>query len=404
MYLRYQAYTPQGDLIQGTLSASSTPEAIAALHKQGLYIVHLTEPQEGCNYIFKLARFTSSKRRLPLKAVVIFLRQLSSLIRAGLPLMDCLEVLEQEAFYPALSRVCARVREGLIRGHSLSGALESQGIVFPPLVVPMTRAAEATGKLAEVYKHLAVAYERELKLRERLWTAAAYPFVVLALALVVCIVMVKFVLPQFLTLVTGSDIHLPRATSLLLAFAETKTLFTVLFALLFLVVAFALLTNTPRGAYYKDFLLLQLPIVGSLLSRMHLARLCRGLSLCLANGIALAPALDIVKGTAANRFLQDQLEIVKRGLQSGQRLADLLAHNTVFPGLVVQMARIGEESGRLKDMLLEVANFYDQEVENSIVLLSALAEPTLIILVGGVVGFVVLALALPLITMSSMVM
>jgi type IV pilus assembly protein PilC len=399
--VRYQAYTAAGELVQGNLAVETVREAVTQLHNQGLFIVNIEEGPMPAR--LGSATWRSSRRSVPLKGLAIFLRQFSSLFSAGLPLLSCLTILEQESTYPALRDACRSLREEITRGRSLSQALRSQGRLFPPLLIYMTEAAEATGNLDKVFSRLAANYEREVRLREKLWSAAAYPLFVLCLAAVVSVLMVRLVLPQFLSLLGDIQVALPVPTRLLLALGRPREQLWLVLVIGVLAAANYILLRTHRGARFRDRQVLKLPLIGSVVARAHLARFCHSLSLCLRSGIPLISALDLVKQTALNRVFVDELERVQAGIQRGAGLAELLASSRAFPKLLVQMVRVGEEAGNLEEMLEQVAEFYERELDYSLAMLSAVAEPALILLVGGIVGFIVLSIMLPLLSVMGTV-
>jgi type IV pilus assembly protein PilC len=267
----------------------------------------------------------------------------------------------------------------------------------------MTEAAEATGNLDKVFSRLAANYEREVRLREKLWSAAAYPLFVLCLAAVVSVLMVRLVLPQFLSLLGDIQVALPVPTRLLLALGRPREQLWLVLVIGVLAAANYILLRTHRGARFRDRQVLKLPLIGSVVARAHLARFCHSLSLCLRSGIPLISALDLVKQTALNRVFVDELERVQAGIQRGAGLAELLASSRAFPKLLVQMVRVGEEAGNLEEMLEQVAEFYERELDYSLAMLSAVAEPALILLVGGIVGFIVLSIMLPLLSVMGTV-
>ena len=221
--------------------------------------------------------------------------------------------------------------------------------------------------------------------------------------LVVSLLMVRLVLPQFLSLLGDVQSALPAPTRLLLALGEPRRQLRLLLAGGILAALASILLATRRGSRWRDGRVLKLPLIGPLLLRAHLARFCRSLSLALRSGIPLVAALDLVKRTALNHVFVSELERIQAGIQRGGTLADLFAQSRIFPGPLVQMVRVGEEAGNLEEMLAEVGAFYERELDHYLAVLTAVAEPALILFVGGIVGFIVLALMLPLLSSLAMV-
>ncbi|HHY92670.1 MAG TPA: type II secretion system F family protein, partial [Firmicutes bacterium] len=377
-------------------AAANLGQALDRLHAEGLYVVDLRPARLYLGLV--QSALPKAHGPLPLASLAAFLRGLGSLLQAGLPLLACLTVLEEEAVGPALRTACEHVKRSLAEGQSLSFALAQQGKRFPPFLIAMIKTAEATGKLDVVCTRLAQNYLRELRLRQKLGQAAAYPLFVLGLAGVVSVVMIQVVLPPFLSLVSEVEAALPAPTRLLLALSQWDNQLRLGAAIGAVALLAGLALATPTGRVLRDDLLLRVPFLKELLVKTHLLRLAQTLSLCLAGGLSLPQALDLAQGSVFNHRLRKEVQLLGEGVRAGNNLSSLLHRARGCPTRLVQMVRVGEEAGTLEQMLAQAADLYEEEVNRFLTVLAAVAEPALLLVAGVAVLFVLLALVLPLLS------
>lgn len=398
MQFTYDACTPEGNIVSGQLIAKSVEEAQKQLHHQGLFVLSLRTHRRNISLIRKLlARMLPYNSRI--RFLSRFVRQISALGRAGLPFITSIQIIADETKHPIYKQAFTKLGQDVALGKPLADAISRQGHLFPPLLIQMTAAAEATGNLEEVYSRLGDNYERELEFRRKIVGAAVYPVLVLLLALFGAIGVSKIVLPQVEELLAYSNAPLPMATRIILFLGQPVVWhqISLTFGLL-LLLAFVFFL-TPFGAAVQDSLQLRIPIIGPLILHFHLARTCHCLSLCLDCGIHLLAALDIAEDAALNRNIQGEIKKMKAGTRIGLGLTSQLRALKVIPRFLVQMVRVGEETGSLPEMLGQAADILDKDVHHALDMTITWLEPMLIIVAGVVVGFVVFGLMMPLLTL-----
>ncbi|MBI3522601.1 MAG: type II secretion system F family protein [Chloroflexi bacterium] len=326
--------------------------------------------------------------------LAVFSRQLATFVGAGVPLTQAIAVLYEEARSRKMRAVLADLQDQLRKGSSVSEAMARHGAVFSPLYLNLVRAAELTGTLDVVLRRLDIQLSREDKTRRQFSSALMYPVLVLLMAAVSVGVLIGFVLPRFSVLFAEFHAELPFTTRLLLSFAQFTTanqvqLLAGLGALILLVVVSQ---RFERGRYARDTMVLKLPVIGTLSRYAAVARFCRTLSTMIESGVPINRSLDVVLGSVANRVTARRLRPVKARMLAGEGFAGPLGDTGVFPPTVIQMIRVGEETGALERFLGEAAAFYENELEFKLQGAVQLLEPALLLSVGGVIGFVTISL------------
>lgn len=335
--------------------------------------------------------------------LAMFSRQLATFIAAGVPITQALAVIADETRSKPLRRALRQVLEDLGEGLSVAESFSRYPKLFSPLYVNMVRAAELTGNLDQVLRRLDQHLTREDTVSKKITNALSYPIVVLVLAAISVVVLVGFVLPRFQQLFKEFNAELPVTTRMLLGFADFVTVQRVPLIVAFAAaLAFLLLSQRfERGRYAKDWVLLRLPVLGTLAGYAAVARFSRTLSTMLAAGVPVARSFDIVIANTANRVIQKRLVPVKERLMSGEGFAGPLAEARVFPPMVVQMVRVGEETGSLEKFLGETADYYESELAFRLDAALSLLEPALMLGVGGVTGFVAISLVSAIYSLTS---
>ncbi|MEN6583185.1 MAG: type II secretion system F family protein, partial [Armatimonadota bacterium] len=330
----------------------------------------------------------------------IMCRQFSTMIDAGVNLVRCLNVLSEQATSPKLKAILTDVQNEVEGGQTLTRALEKYPTVFDRLFIGLVNAGEIGGALEESLQRLSQFLESDVALRRKVKSAMTYPVLILGFAGLVVMGLMTFVLPKFMTLFTDLGIKdLPAPTAILKGTSEflmTKWYFAIVIVVGF-VVAIKLLMKTKAGRRLIDKVKLRAPVFGKLNHKVALARFARTLATLLASGVAILQAMETVAGTVSNDIISDALLEARARIREGDRIAEPLAKSKLFPPMVVQMISIGEESGSLDPMLSKVADFYEDEVDAALESLTSAIEPVLIVTLGGVVGFIVIAMFLPLI-------
>lgn len=403
---RYAAKGPGGKTVEGTINAADRGEAVAELRRKNLVVMSVEESSGGSKRkAAKAARggkassgLFKAKPTAKRSEVVIFTRQLSTMISAGLALMESLDVLGEQAETAGMKAVCDRLANEVRSGVDLSAAMETCPKVFDTLYVSMVRAGEVSGQMDIVLERLADYQEEAENLRREIKSAMTYPVISMFLVLAITAFLMLGVVPSFRQVFESLDSDLPGITEFVLNLSEFLKaqwilVFGGVFAVIFGLVAFK---KTPKGALIFDHLSLRVPIFGPLTRKVALARFSRTFSTLIRSGVPIMTTLDIVADTAGNRVIANVVLGSREAVRSGNLLSDPLSKSKVFPPMVTRMIAIGERTGALEVLLEKIAEFYDAQVKAQVKALTSLIEPLLITFMGGIVGGVVLAVFLPI--------
>jgi type IV pilus assembly protein PilC len=387
---QFVAYSAVGERLRGTLEAAAPSAAEDAVWQRGLYLarLRLKRPPPTLQELIPTLVHVSRQE------LILFTRQLASFVHAGIPISQALLTIGAEGASPLMRRVLAKVRSDVEAGKPLSVAMAEQAGIFPGLYVELIRVAELTGNLERTLHQLAAYLKRDMGAIRKVRSALLYPVLVLVLAAGVTLFMAFFVLPQFVNIFKEFNVPLPLPTRILLGTVEFLQYHAALLAAgavaIFLGIAAGL--RTARGNWARDWLLLRLPVLGPLTVAAVLDRFARTLSLVIKSGVALQEGLPIVARSTGNAVYIGRLPQVWERLQTGEGFAGPLASTGLFPAVVTQMIRIGEETGTLDTYLDQVAEFYDEELEYRIRQMTSLIEPVMVVGVGLVVGFIAVSL------------
>jgi type IV pilus assembly protein PilC len=384
---KYQAVTEDGRSTRGVATASSIKTAMAGLVEQGLDVKQLRARRN-------VLQFEITKKKLKQDELMHFSRQLSAFVRAGIPLIEALEVIEEETDDKVLREVLIGVRDSLVTGETFSDALRPYESLFPKFYVDMVRAAELTGSLDDVLAELAGYIKRDLEARNKIKSALVYPMIILVMAIGTVIVLATFVLPRFKAFFEGFHATLPLPTRLLISFTNIVTNYW-----LYIIVGLALLVaipmaivRTPAGRRWKDKLILRIPVVGQVVLFAIIERFCRLLATMMQAGVPLPEAMGVLGDATKNVVFQEGLANVHGAMMRGEGLARPMSDTKLFPGAVIQMIKVGENTGTLNEQLTVGSDFYGEELEFKIQRLTSLFEPAVIIFMGVAVGFVAIAM------------
>jgi type IV pilus assembly protein PilC len=384
---RYQAITEDGRKTHGVATATSIKTAMAGLVEQGFDVQHLREKRN-------VLQFEITKKKLKQDELMHFSRQLSAFVRAGIPLIEALEVIEEETDDKVLREVLIGVRDSLITGETFSDALRPYESLFPKFYVDMVRAAELTGSLDDVLAELAGYIKRDLEARNKIKSALVYPMIILVMAIGTVIVLATFVLPRFKAFFESFHATLPLPTRMLLSFTGfiTRDWLYVIVGLALLVAIPMAIVRTPAGRRKKDKLILRLPVIGKVVLFAIIERFCRLLATMMKAGVPLPEAMGVLGDSTKNVIFKQGLDDVYGAMMRGEGLARPMAETKLFPGAVIQMIKVGENTGTLNEQLTVGSEFYGEELEFKIQRLTSLFEPAVIIFMGVAVGFVAIAM------------
>jgi|SRR5437588_363811 len=388
----YRGTNRTGSAVSGEQSASNKAELINLLRRQQIKVSKLSEKGKE----FNLPTF---KQGVNAKDLAVFTRQFSVMIDAGLPLVQCLEILAGQQENKTFESVLTTTRASVEGGSTLSAAMRQHDKVFDALYVNLVEAGEAGGILDTILQRLANYIEKNVKLKRAVKSALVYPVAVLGVAAGVITLLLWKVVPIFATLFVGLGVDLPLPTRIVIALSNfVGSIFglMILVVMVGLVIGVKVWHGTPKGRFILDGVLLKLPLVGILLRKIAVARFTRTLGTLISSGVPILEGLDITARTAGNAVIEKALGLVRRALEQGKNLADPLKETNVFPGMVTQMIGVGEQTGAMDAMLQKIADFYEEEVDAAVKDLLAALEPAMIVFLGVVVGGIVISMYLPL--------
>lgn len=397
---KYNVRDKTGKVINGKLEGENREAVATKLRQMGYIVLDLEEDRIA--QLNKIQFGTSVKT----KDVTIFARQFATMINAGLSLTKCLSILADQVESKELRDVISQLNKDVEAGQSLSEAMMKHPKIFPPLFYNMVKAGETGGVLDEVLLRVADLMEQDAQLKGRVKSAMMYPMVISILVVVVVIAMMVFVVPTFVDMFAGAGQQLPLPTRVLVAIsnytASIKGVITaIVLAILFVIFKQWIATNS--GRFIWDSIKLRMPVAGNIIRKTSVARFTRTFGTLVSAGVPILSAMDIVADTAGNEVVTRALKTARGAIKEGETIAKPLSESPVFPGMVVQMVAVGEETGALDQMLTKIADFYDEEVGTAIDGLASAMEPIIMVILAVVVGGIVIALYMPMFQSVTMV-
>ncbi|MCG8515776.1 MAG: type II secretion system F family protein [Halanaerobiales bacterium] len=393
----YEARNKNGVKTSGILEADDPTQLAKQLRAKGFYVtaVHKKKEKKG------LAERFSFSRGIKTDDLAVFSQQFSAMIDAGISLVEALNILQEQTDHPKLKTVINEVQDDVSAGSGLSEAMKKHDDVFPELYCQLVRAGEAGGVLDQVLKQLSEHYERQAEINSKVRSALYYPVTILIVAVAVVIFLVTNVVPTFIGIFTSTGGTLPLPTVILLAVSAFIRSFWWLLLLGAAGLVYAIYTfkKSRSGKALFDRLILKLPVLGKMLKKVYLGRFASTLNILLGSGVDLLSALTIVEDVLNNQLFAQVLTAARGQVREGVVFSQPLGESGLFPGMVVQMIRVGEEAGSLEKMLHKIANFYDREVEASVESTISLIEPLMIVFLAVIVGFIVIAVVMPMFDM-----
>lgn len=377
----------------GVITAATKKDALIQLKKQEVRVVDIMELPETL-----MTKDITIGNPVKLQHLVIFLRQFSTLLQAGVTVVESTHILAQQTESKALGKALMEIEDELRDGNPLSEAFARHKKIFEPLLINMLKAGEASGSLDETLEGLATHYEKQHITRQKIISALAYPMVVGVIAIGVVIFLLAAVVPTFVNMLTDFGGELPAITKFVISSSEFMQKFWYLIILLFVAVAvtLAMLRRNKQTKYYLDYAILRIPIFGKMLQKAALARMTRTLSSLFSSSVPILQALAIVEKVVENEVISKVIGESRRSLEKGISLTEPMKRHWAFPPLVTQMIAIGEETGSLDAMLAKVADFYEKEVESATDRLKSLIEPLMIVMLAGLVGTIVTSILVPM--------
>jgi type IV pilus assembly protein PilC len=396
----WEGTTRRGEIKKGELEAVDEANARGMLRRQGYRSINIKAKPKGLEEYLPFL-----KAKITEKNVVVFARIFATMINAGLPLIQCLELLAQQEQNKTFAKIISAIKEDIEGGSTLSDALKKYPDVFDNLFVNLVAAGESGGILDVILQRLSSYMEKAMKLKSKVKGAMTYPASVLVISIGVVALLLLKVIPVFQKMFEGMGGELPGPTQFLVnASAFAQQYFLVMFGAVGLAFfAFNRFVATERGRYLFDKTVLKTPVFGDLLRKVAVAKFTRTMSTMMSSGVPILEGLAIVSKTAGNVIIEKALMETRRSIAEGKTIAEPLAETDIFPAMVVQMIAVGEATGALDTMLAKIADFYDDEVDTAVDAMTALLEPFMMVFLGGVVGGMIIAMYLPIFKMASVV-
>lgn len=387
----YKGKTLAGTNVNGELKAKDRNELEKLLRSNKILVSSVIRKPSSINFSF-------SRRRVKKVHISRFTRQFATMIGAGLPMVQCLEILAQQSDSAELRKVIGQVKESVQAGTTLAEALSKHKKVFDDLYVNMVDAGEIGGALDSILIRLAVYREKADALVRKVRGALIYPAVIFIVAVAVTFLMLTFIVPVFAKMFAGVGAELPGPTKFVLGLSHfiRSNFLTGLILFILLVIGFRFYVRTEQGRLLVDKLLLRFPLIGDLLRKSAISRFTRTLGTLISSGVSILDALDITAKTAGNKVIQNAIKKSVLSIAEGETITHPLKETGVFPPMVTQMISVGEKTGGLDDMLNKIADFYEEEVDAAVSAITSIIEPVVIIFMGAIVGGILISMYLPM--------
>lgn len=390
----YKAQNSSGDILKGTLEAANEVNVLQSLREKGYYPIEIRKASVSMDLKIDILS------KVKLKDISVFCRQFSTIIGAGMTVVNGLDIMRQQTENKKLREIINRVFEDVQKGRSLSESMR-QFKEFPVLFINMIEAGEVSGKLEEILERMAAYYEKEGKLRQKIKSALMYPVVISVVAMAVVIFLVTSILPMFVNMFKGFNVDLPLPTRILLGINSVmgSYWYIILAIIVMLVIIIKKYIKSDVGRLRYHSLIFKLPIFGKVSKKIVTSRFSRTLAILLGSGVPVIQAMDILEKTITNAVVESGIRRCKEDIKKGSGLTRPISTIKIFPKMLIEMMSIGEETGTLDTMLQKTAQFYDDEVDIVVAGLTTLIEPVVIVLLGAVVGFIIISIVMPMFEM-----
>lgn len=388
-------------VVKGIIEAESDKDATLALRSRGIQATSLRKDWKSIEIRFK-------REKIKIYDLAVASRQLSAMIGAGLPLARSLEILSTQAGNKKLGRVFKDIKEQIDQGSSFNEALLKYKQYFSDLYISMVKSGEASGSLDDILNRLAIYQEKAVALRRKVKSAVTYPITVMIFAAAILAVIMIFVVPRLASIFEDLGSKLPAMTMITINtskfIASWKGGGSILLSILFIILLLRYLyKKTVKGRYAIDAFLLKLPKFGDLIKKVSIARFTRSMGTLLKSGVPILTSIDITASNSGNKVIEKNIVTTRSSVESGRSLAEPLRNLKIFPPMVVEMVRVGEETGNLDDMLFKVADYYEDEVDRSVEAVTSMILPVFIFFLGGAIGFIVISLYLPIFQLGDLI-
>lgn len=398
---KYVAKNASGQTVTGILDAPDRNTLIGKIREKDLVIVSITETKEAIQQ--KRAFFGG--KSISIDDMVIFSRQLATMVDAGIPLVGALHILGEQMENKTFSDVILKVRDNVETGSSLSDAFSKHPKVFSSLFVNMVKAGESSGMLDEILDRVATYLEKTSALQKKVKAALIYPAVITTMAIAITIILLVKVIPVFKDIFAGFGAALPKPTQILIDISDImrKYFFFGIGLTAVMIFLFTRYINTEKGRLKLDTIMLNMPIFGILLRKVAVSKFTRTLATLVKSGVPILSSLEIVGKTSGNKLIEMAVGTIRSSIREGENIAEPLAKSKVFPPMVVRMVSVGEQTGELEKMLSKIADFYDAQVDAAVSGLTSMIEPLIIAFLGVVIGTIVICMFLPIFQISTII-
>jgi type IV pilus assembly protein PilC len=393
MKLRYKAVSKDGKVVRGTIEANEPAEAAAYLRQRHLTPITIKNEKEK-----DLSRFLPGSRKVKTKDLVLFTRQLSSMLASGLTLIKALEILKAQTQNKLIQETLGAILLDLEEGSSFANSLSKYPDIFPPIYVSLVKAGESSGLLDKIFLRLANNLEKQMKLKGKVKSALMYPAIVITLMVVVMAIMIMMVIPQLTQLYASLDAELPTPTKIVIALSDILKNFLpiVIGVLVIAFYAFLRWRRTPKGRYTYDKTILKMPLIGKLMKQTILAEFSRTFGLLIGTGTLIVDSLKQSLEVTGNKVFERDLEEISKRVEKGVPVGEALSLYPLFPPILVQLVKVGEETGKMDENLMKASEYFEEEVDQSVKNLTTAMEPFIMIVLGVGVGFLVFSVITPI--------
>jgi type IV pilus assembly protein PilC len=383
-----------GGIKKGEIEATDKAAAALILKRQRIIPTKLKSKSKDISLF---------EKKVKTKEIVIFTRQFSTMINAGLPLVQCLDILSSQQPNPSFKKVTSQIKVDVEAGSTFADALSKHPKIFDSLYVNLVAAGEVGGVLDTVLNRLAVYMEKNESLKNKVKGAMTYPIIVLCVAFGVVAILMIFVIPTFSDMFKQFGSALPGPTQFIVNLSSffRKFWWAMIGFIVSLIFGFKWIRTQEKGRFYTDKMMLRLPVFGPLIRKVAVAKFTRTLGTMISSGVPIMDGLEITSKTAGNMIIENAIKTVRTAISEGRTMSEPLEQTGLFPGMVVQMIAVGEATGAMDQMLGKIADFYDEEVDTAVEALTSSLEPMLMVFLGGIIGFVVVAMYLPIFKMAS---
>ncbi len=390
---KYNGVNKKGENVKGIIDADNEKDAQNSLLSQGVKLQSIKRDW---------TQIEIGGGSVPAKEVMVFTRMFSTMIDAGLSIIQALDILSQQGTCKPFQRILRKVKNSVQEGKSLSESLKGYSHVFDDLYINLVAAGEVGGILDTILEKLAVAKEKSMALEKKVKSAMTYPITILVITIVVVIILMVKVVPAFSGMFMQSGKALPGLTQLVVDISDffQDHIIIIVIAIIGFVIGLKMLLKLPKVRYAMDKMALQLPIIGETVRKIAVARFTSTMATLIASGVPLVEALEVVSKTAGNKIIENGIVYVRERVMEGQDMTTPLTETGIFPGLVVQMVGVGEATGAMDIMLSKIADFYDEEVNAAVSALTSMLEPLMMVVIGGIVGTILIAMYMPIFSMG----